>query len=84
MPGDFIRRQPQFTFETFDAFRNERPKEEKWELIDGVPMMMPPPTLVHQRITGNTANLINDQLQSMRPEWYASIDIGIRLPDHDR
>ena len=25
----------------FHAFRDERPKEEKWELIDGVPMMMP-------------------------------------------
>ena len=50
MPGDFLRRTPQLTMEQFHAFRDERPKEEKWELIDGVPMMMPPPTLVHQRI----------------------------------
>ena len=50
MPGDFLRRTPQLTMEQFHAFRDSRPEEEKWELIDGVPMMMPPPTLVHQRI----------------------------------
>jgi len=56
MPGDFLRRTPQLTMEQFHAFRDERPKEEKWELIDGVPMMMPPPTLMHQRISRNLEN----------------------------
>ena len=28
--GDFIRRVPQFSLEMFHAFRDERPKEEKW------------------------------------------------------
>ncbi len=84
MPGDFLQRLPQFSFETFDAFRNERPKEEKWELIDGVPMMMPPPTLVHQRIAGNLTRLLQDKLDVSRPDWYASQEIGIRLPDDDR
>jgi hypothetical protein len=30
MPGDLLERQPQLTFETFDAFRNERLKGE-WQ-----------------------------------------------------
>ena len=32
MPGDFLRRTPQITMKQFHAFRDERPKEEKWEL----------------------------------------------------
>lgn len=78
--GDFIR-QPQLTFEQFDALRDTRPKEEKWELIDGVPMMMPPPTLIHQRISGNIQRLINDVLDRVRPEWRADGEIGLLLPD---
>ena len=62
MPGDFLRRTPQLTMEQFHAFRDERPKEEKWELIDGVPIMMPPPTLVHQRIADNLNQLLNARL----------------------
>lgn len=84
MPGDFIQRLPQLTFEQFDAFREERPKEEKWELIDGVPMMMPPPTLVHQRIARNIERLLSGRLQHVRPQWSADMEIGIRLPEDDR
>lgn len=57
--GDFIKRTPQWSLETFHAFRDERPKSEKWELIDGVPVMMPPPTLIHQRISRNIETMIN-------------------------
>ena len=84
MPGDFIRRLPRFSFATFDAFREDRPKEEKWELIDGVPMMMPPPTLIHQGICGNIERLINARLERTRPDWRAFQEIGIRLPDDER
>lgn len=84
MPGDFLRRLPQIGFEQFCAFREERPKEEKWELIDGVPMMMPPPTLIHQRIAGNIALLLNRRLDQVRSEWYANQEIGIRLPDDEK
>jgi len=82
--GDFVRRLPQFSMEQFHAFRDERPKEEKWELIDGVPMMMPPPTLIHQRIARNLEGLINDRLRSGKPEWQADREIGVLLPDDDR
>ena len=83
MPGDFIRRLPQFSFETFDAFRNDRPKEEKWELIDGVPVMMPPPSLVHQRIASNVWLMLHNTLQKVRPDWRADLEIGVLLSDDE-
>ncbi len=72
------------TLEQFHAFRDERPKEEKWELIDGMMVMMPPPALVHQRIARNLETLLNTQLALVRPEWQADREIGLLLPDDDR
>ena len=34
----------------FMAFLETRPDEEHWELIEGVAVMMAPPTYAHQRI----------------------------------
>jgi Uma2 family endonuclease len=77
MPGDFLRRRPQLSMEQFHAFRDERPKGEKWELIDGVPMMMPPPTLMHQRIARNLETLLNARLRAVRPERQADYEVGV-------
>ena len=84
MPGDFLRRRPQLTMEQFHAFRDERPKEEKWELIDGVPMMMPPPTVVHIRIARNLETLLNTRLQAVKPEWQADREVGVLLKDDEK
>ena len=59
MPGDVISRI-KVSLDTFHAFRDDRPKEEKWELIDGTPTMMPPPTVMHQRIARNLETMLND------------------------
>ncbi len=84
MPGDFLRRTPQLTMEQFHAFRDERPKEEKWELIDGVPMMMPPPTLMHQRIGRNLETLLNARLQEAKPAWQADREVGVWLKGDEK
>jgi Uma2 family endonuclease len=84
MPGDFLRRRPQLTMEQFHAFRDERPKEEKWELIDGVPMMMPPPTLVHQRIAANLDRLLNAYLERSKPEWRSDREVGVLLKGDEK
>lgn len=84
MPGDFIRMEPQVSLEAFHAFRDDRPSEEKWELIAGVPNMMPPPTLVHQRIARNLETMLNARLAQVKPEWQADREIGLLLPDDDR
>ena len=82
--GDFLTRKPQFTLEMFHAFRDVRPKEEKWELIDGVPMMMPPPTLIHQRIARNLERMLNDKLATVNPQWAADREIGVLLPNDEK
>jgi Uma2 family endonuclease len=84
MPGDFLRRRPQLTMEQFHAFRDERPKEEKWELIDGVPMMMPPPTLIHQRIAANLDRLLNAHLETSKPEWRSDREVGVMLKGDEK
>jgi Uma2 family endonuclease len=84
MPGDFLRRTPQLTMEQFHAFRDERPKEEKWELIDGVPMMMPPPTVVHIRIARNLETLLNVRLGAVKPEWQADREVGVLLDGDEK
>jgi Uma2 family endonuclease len=84
MPGDFLQRRPQLTMKQFHAFRDERPKEEKWELIDGVPMVMPPPTVVHIRIARNLEALINARLEGVKPEWQADREVGVWLKDDEK
>ena len=84
MPGDFLRHGPQLTMQQFHAFRDERPKEEKWELIDGVPIMMPPPTLVHQLIADNLNQLLNAHLLEVKPEWRAVRDAGVWLKGDEK
>ena len=84
MPGDFLRRVPQITMEQFHAFRDSRPEEEKWELIDGVPMMMPPPTLIHQRIALNLILLLTARLAAVKPEWMVSQESGLLLPGDEK
>lgn len=82
--GDVLQRRWVVTLDEFHAFRDERPKAEKWELIGGVPMMTPPPTLIHQRISGNLETLLNDRLASVQPHWQADRSIGVLLPDDPR
>ena len=84
MPGDFLRRAPQLTMEQFHAFRDERPKEEKWELIDGVPMMMPPPTLVHQRIARTSSACSTPSCEAARPQWQADREVGVWLEGDEK
>jgi Uma2 family endonuclease len=57
-----LRKPPFWTIERFRAFLETRPDEERWELIDGVGVMMTPPTLIHQRIASNLDRLLNDAL----------------------
>lgn len=77
--GEMLSNTPRVSLEAFHAFRDERPKSEKWELIDGVPMMMPPPSLIHQRIANNIWLMLNNRLQAAKPDWRADHEIGILL-----
>ncbi len=69
---------------TFHGFRDERPKEEKWELIDGRPVMLPPPSLMHQRICRNLETLLNERLRVVKPDWAADREIGLLIPQDEK
>jgi hypothetical protein len=43
-------------------------------------MMMPPRTLVHQRIARNSALLLNERLQLVETKWQAERAIGVLIP----
>lgn len=82
MPGETAHWR--LDLETFHGFRDSRPKEEKWELIDGRPVMMPPPSLVHQRICRNLETLLNERLRAVKHEWAADREIGLLIPQDQK
>jgi Uma2 family endonuclease len=86
--------RPRYAPLSVEAFRNwaaSRPDEERWELIDGVPMMMAPPTRDHQRIASNLERLLNDAIERMpekktlRVAAYQRIGLNLRpfVQDYD-
>lgn len=67
----------------FRSFLAARPEEERWQLIDGAPFMMTPPTGTHQRIAYNLARLLDDALAAVRPDLATLQEIGVRIAGHD-
>ncbi len=65
--------------ERFRAFQEGRPDHERWELVAGVPMMMTPPTIAHNRIAGNLERLLNDALADHDQSRIAMQRPGIEL-----
>jgi Uma2 family endonuclease len=64
----------------FLAFLETRPEKEHWELIEGIAVMMAPPTFAHQRIAHNLCNLLNSAFAARRLDLFAYIDVGVRSP----
>ena len=71
------------TAKQFLDFIQDRPREERWQLIDGVPfLMMSPAMLPHQRISANLMLLLNAALASRRPEMFAMQEVALRVEMH--
>ncbi len=64
---------------SFRAWLTSRPDEEHWELIEGVPVLMPPRERRHQRITSNLESLLNDALRRHNATLVAYHDIGVNV-----
>jgi len=79
MAGAPMRTPPRMSVELFRSFVEGRPDEEHWELIDGVAMMMAPPTKAHQRIASNLERLLNDALESHASALVAYQRVGVNL-----
>jgi Uma2 family endonuclease len=76
------RDRPRMSIETFRGFLEGRPEEERWELIDGVPVMMAPATKAHQRIASNLERLLNDALEARGSNFAAYQGIGVNVGPH--
>ena len=64
----------------FMAFIAPRPKEERWHLIEGIAVMMAPPSVAHQRIASNVCNLLNRAFEAQGRDLYAYQEIAVRVP----
>src|SRR6266705_1540555 len=79
MPVAVARKQSLMSVADFLGFLRSRPDEECWELFNGIPMMMTPPTIAHQRIASNLERYLNDALRERKPAWRADREIGVVL-----
>jgi Uma2 family endonuclease len=63
------------------AFTDTRPDNEKWELIDGEPILNASPSGVHQKILWNLIFLLG-LIERRQPQiWEAIPGIGVRVSD---
>jgi Uma2 family endonuclease len=77
--------RPRMGVATYRAWSALRPDTERWELIDGVPMMMTPPTMRHQRIASNLEQLLNaalDRIASLR-QAFQRIGVNFGVEHYD-
>jgi Uma2 family endonuclease len=83
MATAFQRKTALLSVAMFRGWAESRPDEEHWELIDGVPVMMAPPTHDHQRIASNLERLLNDAIKRLprppMPPRAAYQRIGVNL-----
>jgi Uma2 family endonuclease len=71
------------TAEEFLAFIEDRPREERWQLVDGEAfVMMSPATRPHQMIGRNLARLLDSALERHKPDLAALQEVGIRSDEH--
>ena len=69
------------TVEEYFAFTETRPDNEKWELIDGEPILNASPSGLHQRILWNLAILLRTIERRQPQSWEATPGIGVRVSD---
>jgi Uma2 family endonuclease len=73
-----IKTEP-MTLEEYFAFTDTRPHNEKWELIDGEPILHAPPSGTHHRILKNLVYLLAAAERARPGAWEAIPGIGVRV-----
>ena len=68
------------TIEQFLAFTRSRPDEERWELIEGVPVMNPSPVRMHQMMAMNIGTLLIAEKERQGASWLPMLGVGTRVP----
>lgn len=72
------------TIEEFLAFTDTRPDDERWELIEGVPVLSPSPVDYHQVIVQNLCMFLGGYKLQHGAPWMPLPGIGQRVPASGR
>lgn len=78
MGAPFHNPEP-MTAEEFFAFTATRPDEEKWELIDGEPIMNASATFLHQTIASNLIGELRQHRRGKQSPWVVIPGMGVRI-----
>jgi Uma2 family endonuclease len=74
-----VRKIEPMSVEEFFAFTDARPDDEKWELVDGEPVLQVSPLSRHQTIVANIIYCLQAIRRERRPSWMAIPGIGVRV-----
>jgi Uma2 family endonuclease len=72
------RTSRQMSAEEFREFQARRPDHERWELLAGVPLMMTPAWLSHNRIGSNLERVLNDSFDQHGQPFMATQRSGFK------
>jgi Uma2 family endonuclease len=76
-----FRNPEPMTADEFFAFTATRPDEEKWELIDGEPVMNASSSFLHQTIASNLIGELRQRRRGKRPSWVVIPGMGVRVSE---
>jgi hypothetical protein len=68
------------TIEEFLAFTATRPDEERWELVEGVPVLNALPTDVYQIVVANITTFLMNEKARLSAGWLPMLGIGTQVP----
>ena len=74
------RKPPPLSVDAFRLFVQTRPDEERWELIEGVPVLNPSPIDYHQMIVSNIVAYLIAHKRRTRAAWLPMLGVGTRVP----
>ena len=72
------------TVAEFYAFTDTRPDEEKWELIEGEPILNAAPSPRHQWIVRNLVVALTIRERELKALWMVLPGLGVRVSNTDR
>jgi Uma2 family endonuclease len=72
------------TVEEFYAFTDTRPDNEKWELIEGEPVLHASPSPFHQRIVKNIVIALGTREREADVSWEMLPGLGVRVSNINR
>jgi Uma2 family endonuclease len=72
------------TVEEFHSFTDTRPDNEKWELIDGEPILNALPSPVHQWIVKNLLVVLANRERELKGSWAVLPGLGVRVSRTNR